>query len=176
MPFSVSFATLGYILDASNSQRKNSITTSQMMPIHFFCNSRVSSSLPFVNTPNSQPDIFNSLSSNTPLTPCHICNKNIHHKRQTIKCNFGKHNLHLKCAKLTKPNHVNRALWSCNDSLPFPFQDLNNSQVTAEVSCCKNNKDRKAKIALNNVLMNLNKNLPQLLLPGITLETLEKTR
>lgn len=106
-------------------------------PLPFFCNTCLSDSLPLLNLTQNKliQESFNSNKQQTNNHPCNRCKKIIGNHRY-VKCKLGNHLLHNKCANINTDNQheINYKIWSCNECVNFPFQDLNDNDMKCELT------------------------------------------
>lgn len=135
-------------------------------PDPYFCPKCISSLIPFSNVTNAHIDQFNSLNphSRPAAENCSCCLKPINHN-ELIECKLGKHFLHKKCSNEDLKS-INRSLWSCNNCKRFPFNCLNDDQITSEFVDPNHTAPAKraAKIKLNRKINELATTLPKITL------------
>ena len=143
---------------------KRQLTLLSHSELPYFCPKCISNSIPFSHVTNAHIDQFNSsYNNNIPSHVCSSCDKTINHNEK-IQCKLGKHFLHKKCANLSSPNNINRAIWSCKDCLRFPFHNLtdNHFHVETLTNEIEHNLNRIAKIKLHKKISELKMSLPKI--------------
>ena len=139
-------------------------------PLPYFCQRCISKALPLVNVTNHNLMTHETFNSNKPKPNTNICNEcsNVIGHDKHIHCKLGNHSFHLRCLPLNlRTNELNHKIWSCSSCLNFPFQLLEQPQLSTELYKASNNTPTKL-VKFNNDFKQfkhipaLNINLPSL--------------